>query len=860
MPETFRRTQEALLSDSYELREAINDIRKEQEYLHDESLAQTRACLRLLLARQAQLEGAEVGDTDLLVLIRQIARYFGVIRVPSSWWQTISSQYRRFGLEVRTNDERTVGVIAYEWMPAWLPNAYEIDTLVKRRNHMPVLGDGSLYDMMLSAGKPIMTYQSEGQRHSVQSALFAVPGSTTLITLPTGAGKSMGMYLPTWIESEGGKSIGGTTLVIVPTVALAIDQTENARRFFHNGDPLYSPHYIDGDKSRESLEKRATIRKGIKAGTLPLVFMSPESLIGSEFSDIFIEAAKTGNLKRVVVDEAHLIETWGASFRTDFQLLATYCRVLHEVSEHQLSLLLLSATISPAAYRTLQQLFTLPGGNFVHVQVNQLRPEIGYWMAQVSYSRKREYVSEALRHLPRPAILYLTSPEDAEHWFEYLQSEGYRRIATFTGNTGPNERLERIRAWRENRIDLMIATSAFGLGVDKPDVRTIIHATFPENMDRFYQEVGRGGRDGCSSISLLVVTEDDLLYARSTASKARITPEIAWERWVSMFHSGHREGSYWYIDRQAIRRPNMRQSDKNLEWNEHVLLLMQRAGMIRIVQLASDEMRAKLDYNGIFIEILKSDAVNTEHGFKEAFEPARTEELNQVIDGFEQLVRLFNDQTGSSEECVAYAFDTIYAPVGLACGGCPACRRQQRLPYAKATEVDASHPPPSSNKRLPRPGLHDFMGSQRLMQLIYDSQGDLNLSQITALVAALVKMEIPQVILPDEWLFPQQETFIKVLQVHAYHPHLVMSYTELADREPYDLPTAIMLSRQTHQSDRLYQRFHRWQMQTGNHLVYIVPRTLDLPSLNGRFIDRVGGHQETVDRFLSWVKERQYTL
>lgn len=857
MLDVFNRMQEALFFDSYELRETISHIRKEQEHLSDVPLARARACLRLLVAYQAQLEGLAVGPADFLALIRQIARCFGSLRLPSTWWQTIASQHELFGLDVQSSDVRTVDVVAQEWLPTWLPDAYDIDALVKRRNHSPVLGDGSLYDMMLSDKKAIMTYQSDGQRHSVQSTMFAVPGSTTLITLPTGAGKSLCMYLPAWVESEGGKRVSGTTLVIVPTVALAIDQTENAQRFFHNSDPLYRPYYVAGDMPSGT---RASIRQGIKNGTIPLLFISPESLIGSEFSSIFIEAAKNGYLKKVVVDEAHLIETWGASFRTDFQLLAAYFRILHEISQGQLTLLLLSATISPAAYRTLEHLFTLPGGDFVHVQVNQLRPEIGYWMAKVRSSQKREYVIEALRHLPRPAIMYLTSPDDAEQWFQYLQSEGYQRMATFTGETGARERLERIRAWRENRIDLMIATSAFGLGVDKPDVRTIIHATFPENIDRFYQEVGRSGRDGCSSISLFVATDEDIQYAVNTALKARITPEIAWERWESMFQSGHREGNHWYINRQAIRRENMRQSDKNLEWNEHVLLLMQRAEMIRIVQLTSDDMRGKLDYNGILIEMLKLDAVNTEQVFKEAFEPAREEELSQVIKGCDQLVALFRDQVSSTRQCIAYAFDTIYAPVGLACGGCPACRREHRISYATATEMDSSVPPRLLNKRLPRLSLREFMGHQLLMQLTYDAPSDVSSSQITHLISALVGLGISQVILPDELLEPEHEAIIKTLRVHAYRAHLVMSYKEVNDRELYDLPTVIVLSNQIHQSNRLYQRFHRWQRQTSNCLIYVVPHTLELPSLNGRFIDRVGGHQETVDRFLLWVKEQQYTL
>lgn len=857
MPDVFKLTQEALFFDSYELDETIQHIRKEQEDLLDESLAQARGCFRLLLARQSQLHSRSVGSADFLVLIRQVARQVGTLSLPADWWASIAAEHERFGLEVHHSNSERVEVIAHEWLPTWLPDAYDIDVLIKRRSHTPVFGDGTLYDMMLSNKKAIMTYQSDGQRQAVQSSLFAVPGSTTLVILPTGGGKSLCMYLPTWVDSQGNQSAGGTTLVIVPTVALAIDQSESAQRFFRNTDPLYQPYYIAGDTSSDT---RAIIRRGVKAGTIPLIFMSPESLIGSEFYNVFIEAATAGRLKRIVVDEAHLIESWGARFRTDFQLLSTYFRLLHEVSQGQLCLLLLSATISVASYRALEQLFTLPGGEFCRVQVNQLRPEIGYWMALAPYVHKRQYVTEALRYLPRPAIVYLTSPDDAEEWFRFLRTEGYQRMATFTGKTGAEERLQRIREWRENRIDLMIATSAFGLGVDKPDVRTIIHATFPENTDRFYQEVGRSGRDGCSSISLLIATEQDLKYAVSTASKARITPEIAWERWESMFHNGHREGRFWYINRQATRHQNMRQSDKNLEWNEHVLLLMQRAEMIRIAQLTSDEMRAQKDYSGILIEILQSDAVNSEQGFKEIFEPTREEELNQVIRGCEQLVELFNSQMGSDLRCIASAFETIYTPVGLACGGCPACRREHRQPYALPTLLDATAPPHQLHKRIPQPNLSDFMGHQPIMQLIHGAQNEISMSQMTTLVTALISLGISQVILPQDLVQAHHDMLVYALQAYPYHAHIIMSDEELRDREPYDLPTGVVLSGQPNHSDWLYQHLLRWYRQTGNSLIYIVPRMLELPSLNGRFIDRVGGHQETLERFLLWVQEQEYTL
>src|SRR5262249_4308962 len=138
-------------------------------------------------------------------------------------------------------------------------------------------------------------------------------------------------------------------------------------------------------------------------------------------------------------------------------------------------------------------------GDVQMVAAVHLRPEPRYWSYRArSYSEKVTRVRELVRHVPRPFLLYVTEPRQAEEWLRLLQDDGLRRINVFHGKTPNNSRDIIIEDWTQNRLDGIVATSAFGLGMDKSDVRTIIHATVPETLDRYYQEVGRAGRDGCA--------------------------------------------------------------------------------------------------------------------------------------------------------------------------------------------------------------------------------------------------------------------------------------------------------------------------------------------------------------------------
>jgi superfamily II DNA helicase RecQ len=212
-------------------------------------------------------------------------------------------------------------------------------------------------------------------------------------------------------------------------------------------------------------------------------------------------ANKAGLLKYLVVDEAHLTAQWGDSFRPAFQALAGVRRgLLRDCSGEAFRTILMSATFSPQNIETLDVLFG-PTDTIQMVSAVHLRPEPRYWAYKArNESEKRSLVLELLNHVPRPFILYVTERRDADIWASLLRQSGnYERIACFTSDTPNAQRKKIIDDWDENGLDGIVATSAFGVGMDKFDIRTIIHATIPESLDRFYQEVGRGGRDGKGS-------------------------------------------------------------------------------------------------------------------------------------------------------------------------------------------------------------------------------------------------------------------------------------------------------------------------------------------------------------------------
>ena len=466
------------------------------------------------------------------------------------------------------------------WRPEWLKcdepegDIFQ-DTFARKRCRQDARCAADPF--LLDAG--YASYSSAGQREAVRASLLMPPGTTLVVNLPTGSGKSLVGHAPVLI----GGLKSGLTVFIVPTTALALDQErrlkhdlQSAGLLARNIPPL--AYYSGASKS-----DRQKMRNNIREGCQGILFCSPEAFSGSLLYCLY-EAAEKGTLNYLVVDEAHVISAWGDSFRPDFQRLAGMRRGLLEVCpNHKFKTILLSATLAPA---TLDRLYDLFGPKeSVHlVSAVHLRPEPGYWTAHTPRrAEKEQRISELLTYAPRPLLLYLTERTEANDWYEKLSREGYSRVDCFTGDTPDAKREQVIKNWNANKLDIIVATSAFGVGVDKDDVRTVIHGAMPENLDRFYQEVGRGGRDGCASVSVLCYTDRDLETARALNRPGTIK-EYAFDRWKVLYDSAQRaEGGDVLLVDLSVRPPHIpRQTDLNATWNLRTLVLMARAGLIRL--------------------------------------------------------------------------------------------------------------------------------------------------------------------------------------------------------------------------------------------------------------------------------------
>lgn len=668
------------------------------------------ALRRLAAALQERQAGgpARPSPLDLGVLVRQALRYRelqtggvepAAVRVPALTGSLSESEWGRLGVSAVQVPGGYV-VRAHPWRPLWLADvgAQGVDGAAAgealRRPDTSMPGDPFLASFHHDL------YRSPGQQSAVRAALTAPPGSTLLICLPTGDGKSFVFQVISRLGFGDGDP--GVTVVITPTVALALDH-ERAARELGFREPRLA--YRGGDASGEN----DPLIEGIASGTQRLCFASPEAVCGP-LRPALLQAARSGLLTALVVDEAHLIDTWGANFRSDFQVLAGVRRTLLAEARGRLPrTILLSATLTRESIFTLRTLFSADrnGAEFaVHVAA-YLRPEIEYWAAPVcSEGERQERVLEAVFHLPRPAILYVTERADAEAWWRRLRDKGFRRLAHMTGDSSPQDRQEVVDGWRAGTIDLVVGTSAFGLGIDNAHVRSVIHACVPENLDRFYQEVGRGGRDGRASISLIVPTEEDIRVARGLNSPRQITVDRGLERWRAMFNQRvYDPGSETHLLRLDVPpgadpdRIDMI-SDRSTSWNLRTVVLMAAAGLISLLgpelgpdgagEGDRDSMEKHHPYHRVRI-------LDPRHLDRAVWEDRVAVERQRLAAAHkENLKRMLQHLRGS--QCAAHLISPLYEVPGLefrsgetvdvkvarACGGCPHCRDSGREPYLAA--------------------------------------------------------------------------------------------------------------------------------------------------------------------------------
>jgi ATP-dependent DNA helicase RecQ len=507
---------------------------------------------------------------------------------------------------------------------------------------------------------------SPAQKEAAWFTLHAPAGSTGTIVLPTGSGKSLCFQLLARFSS-------GLTVVVVPTIALAIDQQENAKLLFASY-PDVNPVYFAADDDPE-----ATLH-AVKEKRTRLLFTSPEACVSGRLRPILdsFATAASGWLTNLVVDEAHLIETWGAQFRVEFQLLAATRRAWLADSGGTLRTFLFSATMTERCRNMLGQMFSEESVSRTFV-CQRIRPEIRYYSHQFHSKAERDAaVLTAFWHLPRPAILYVTEQNDAETFASQFRSVGFSRLDTFHGNTGWSARRDILRRWKQHELDLIIATSAFGVGVDKRDVRAIVHACHPENLDRYYQEVGRGGRDGWTAVGLLLTSPTDRKVAEGITVNL-LTPEKIQVRWEAMLQRAEYRDHLQYALPLGSRQTALlgtRTYRENIRWNKRLLLQLERAQMLRFLGLTFRPASTEDDEPEEWA-VVQLDFIPTTPHLASLIKAQRDEEAAYFLSGLGQL-----DELLANQFCSARVIAKLYgiASDQRACPGCPRCRRETRIP------------------------------------------------------------------------------------------------------------------------------------------------------------------------------------
>jgi superfamily II DNA or RNA helicase len=706
-------------------------------------------------------EDPEAGAADLAVLIRYAVRSEQItqrgeheIELPLTIVQRAASHLADVGITMRSDDESAF-LHASPWRPAWLQGSSSgVDCCAlptQRRPDEACVGDPVLCALSLNH------YTSAAQREAVRAVLCAAPGDTLVVALPTGAGKSLCAFLPALQPISPEIAERGVSVIVVPTVALALDLARRMReRVGH--EIAYRP---------EDAEEARAIRERCSSGVQGPVIVSPESLIGGLLPSLHL-AAERGWLRYFVVDEAHMVLAWGDEFRPAFAQLSAVANELAEIAAAEEQprpvTLLLSATLTDYDLRWLRMFFA-PSGRFTLVHAVRLRPEPEFWRAWAQSETEREgWILEALFHLPRPCVVYSTRRDDCDRWHRLVRAAGFRRVGFMTGDTGPEERRELLERWVGDALDVVVATSAFGLGVDKPDVRAILHAQLPESVNRFYQDVGRAGRDGRACLSLLVTTRDDWRAIAGIGRPRFISANYGRQRWLRMLDSAQRTQKtpgVLLLDLDAGRNLDMEANDYNRAWNLRTLQLLQRARALEFVCCPEAHEAGRV--------AVRTGTVR--HRDAEYWENEIEDLRGELQQAYTRNSKLLERVVRGGTECLGRVFSDCYeseafgVKVVHACGGCPACRAARCAP--ECGRIVARHFPEEPFAALPvNSEIERFLGGQRCAYVFFpakESPDTLGETLTWFADRGLKNFVIPTELSPLLWRIAEMAPFASIL-------------------------------------------------------------------------------------------------
>ncbi|CCG05637.1 RecQ family ATP-dependent DNA helicase [Blastococcus saxobsidens] len=342
-----------------------------------------------------------------------------------------------------------------------------------------------------------------GQERAMQAV---VGGRDTLAVLPSGAGK-------TAIYQVAGQLLDGPVIVVSPLIALQRDQVERLTELEDRaGRAAQLNSSLSAGDQREALD-------GIRDGTVRFLFLAPEQLTKPEVVNTLAEAEPA----LFVVDEAHCVSAWGHDFRPDYLRLGGVIEQLGHPT-----VLALTATAAPPVRAEIVEQLGMRKSEVVVAGFDRpgIRLEVDHYAD--AHSKDQGVLDRVLAELGEgrgPGIVYSATRKGAEEIAEQLAGRGLRARHYHAG-LKKSDREETQRAWMEDELDVVVATTAFGMGIDKPDTRFVVHAEPADSVDSYYQEIGRAGRDGDPALAVLVYRQEDLGLRRFFAAGAPAEEEL----------------------------------------------------------------------------------------------------------------------------------------------------------------------------------------------------------------------------------------------------------------------------------------------------------------------------------------------